>query len=98
VGLAEWMITAVAEAGAAGTSAVMGVEAAEDNSEAKPEVKALCAKVACTVESAAEEVAGEASLTGTLIVYSTALSVDANPRFVSIIMLLLLLLLLLLLF
>jgi len=92
-------MTAVAEAGAAGGSAVMGVEAAEDNSEAKPEVKELPAKVACTVESAAEEVAGEASLTGTLTVYSTkALSVDTNPRFVSIIMLLLLLLLLLLLF
>ncbi len=30
VGLAEWVMTAVAEAGAAGTSAVMGV-VAEDN-------------------------------------------------------------------
>ena len=74
-------MTTVAEAGAAGASAVICVEAAEDNSEAKPEVKALCARVVCTVESAAEEVAGEASLTGKLIVYSTALSVEANSRF-----------------
>ena len=85
-------MTAVAEAGAAGASAVMGVEAAEDNSEAKPEVKELPAKVVCTVESAAEEVAGEASLTGTLIVYSTeAVSVDTNPRVVLILLFLLLL-------
>ncbi len=57
-------------------------------------MKALCAKVACTVESAAEEVVGEASLTGTLIVYSTALSVDANSRFDLILLLLLILLIL----
>ena len=83
MGLAEWVITIVAEAGAAGVSAVMGMKAAEDSSVANPEVKELPAKVACTVKSAAEEVAGEASLAGTLMVYSTeALSVDANPRFI----------------